>query len=101
MGTAEMAIELTALSAAVGHVRKTWGDHGYRIVGVEACFYPPLVHKVTVRCSDGGEFAFLVTRYGNTRDIPEHADAEQVNAMAAELDQVCAGIVLRGGHDQG
>jgi len=81
--SALISMPADAISAAVSHLVRDWGDYGYFVRG-----FTPLGSSCWIAnygASDGSYFGALVDRYGNVRDIPESATKADVLAMAREL----------------
>ena len=82
--SAHFAITPDALSAAVSHLVRDWGEYGYTIRGITNVALGA-VWLVHYGCSDGSRFGALVDKWGNISDISETATEADVLAMAREL----------------
>jgi hypothetical protein len=81
-----LSITPDQLGAAGSYIAREWGDHGYRIEGIESPTHA--VSLFHVRCGDGARFIIAADKWG---DCQKAADSPGYTSPALEAE--LAGIV--------
>ena len=80
---AYMSVTADQMSSAAGYLRSEWGDYGYRFEAIETRTFAVSVFRV--RCSDGGRFAIIADKWGNTRHLDTHNSDDGLDVLVAEM----------------
>ena len=82
---AYMSVTADQMSSAAGYLVREWGDYGYRFEGIETRTYAVSVFRVV--CSDGGRFAIIADKWGNTRHLDTHSSDDGLSEVIREMHE--------------